>query len=45
MLLYSYTQYELISFEYISNMYQGLTYLVNANKKLDMNKIAKVVYI
>ncbi len=39
MLLYSYMQYELISFEYISNMYQGLTYLVNANKKLDMNKI------
>lgn len=39
MLLYSYTQYELISFEYVSNMYQGLTYLVNENKKLDMNKI------
>lgn len=39
MLLYSYTQYELISFEYISNIYQSLTYLVNENKKLDMNKI------
>lgn len=39
MLLYSYVQHELISFEYMSNMYQNLTYLVNENKKLDMNKI------
>ena len=37
--MYSYAQHELISFEYMSNMYQNLTYLVNENKKLDMNKI------
>lgn len=39
MLLYSYKKYELISFEYISNIYQSLTYLVNENRRLDMNKI------
>lgn len=39
MLLYSYTQYELISFEYISNMYQNLSYIVNKSEKLDMDKI------
>ena len=39
MLLYSFTQDELISFEYISKMYQGLSYIVNKNEKLDMNKI------
>ena len=39
MLLYSFTQYELISFEYMSEMYQSLSYIVNKNEKLDMNKI------